>query len=119
MKIFENVTDEQVELLGFDPRLVKPVNLIISRLLVLPPCGRTGHAPHESDSHLPHDSLDGTNGAHQADFRYGALKGHRGARRRRCPRGDGDAAPANAPASTTDEEKKGILDLFGGGNKNN
>ena len=39
-KIFENVTDEQVDLLGFDPRLIKPLNLIITRLLVLPPCGR-------------------------------------------------------------------------------
>ena len=39
-KIFENVTDEQVDLLGFNPRLVKPLNIIITRLLVLPPCGR-------------------------------------------------------------------------------
>lgn len=40
LKIFENVTDEQVDLLGFNPSLVKPVNLIITRLLVLPPCAR-------------------------------------------------------------------------------
>jgi len=39
-KIFENVTDEQVDLLGFNPNLVKPLNLIITRLLVLPPCAR-------------------------------------------------------------------------------
>lgn len=40
IKIFESVTDEQVDLLGFDPRLVKPMNLVITRLLVLPPCAR-------------------------------------------------------------------------------
>ena len=39
-KILENVSDEQVELLGFNPKLVKPLNLIITHLLVLPPCAR-------------------------------------------------------------------------------
>ena len=39
-QIFEGVTDEQVELLGFNPRLIKPLNLIISVLPVLPPCAR-------------------------------------------------------------------------------
>lgn len=39
-KIFEYVSDEQVDLLGFDPKLVKPQNLIITKLLVLPPCAR-------------------------------------------------------------------------------
>jgi DNA-directed RNA polymerase beta' subunit len=39
-QIFEGVTDEQVELLGFNPRLIKPLNLIIGVLPVLPPCAR-------------------------------------------------------------------------------
>ena len=40
MKIFENATDENIETLGFNPKLIKPGNLIITHLLVLPPCAR-------------------------------------------------------------------------------
>jgi len=40
IKIFENATDEDVETLGFNPKLVKPMNLIITHVLVLPPCAR-------------------------------------------------------------------------------
>lgn len=40
VKVFETITDDQIDILGFDPRLVRPMNLIITRLLVLPPCAR-------------------------------------------------------------------------------
>jgi DNA-directed RNA polymerase beta' subunit len=39
-KVFDNVTDEQVRLLGFDPDLIHPRSYIISAMLVIPPCAR-------------------------------------------------------------------------------
>jgi DNA-directed RNA polymerase beta' subunit len=39
-KIFDNITDEDVELLGFDPSLVHPRNYIMSIFPVIPPCCR-------------------------------------------------------------------------------
>jgi DNA-directed RNA polymerase beta' subunit len=39
-KILDNILDEDVELLGFDPSLCHPKNFIISILPVLPPCDR-------------------------------------------------------------------------------
>ena len=39
-KIFDNVSDRDVEMLGFDPKRVHPRNLIMTVLPVLPPCSR-------------------------------------------------------------------------------
>ena len=39
-KVFDNITNEDVQLLGFDPELSHPRNFIISLLPVLPPCDR-------------------------------------------------------------------------------
>ena len=39
-KIFERVSDKDIELLGFDPQNSRPINLIIQVLPVLPPCAR-------------------------------------------------------------------------------
>lgn len=39
-KIFDNVSDKDVELLGFNPKLLHPKNLILSVLPVLPPVSR-------------------------------------------------------------------------------
>ena len=39
-RIFDNITDEDVKLCGFDPKLVKPGNLILSTLPVIPPSTR-------------------------------------------------------------------------------
>lgn len=39
-KIFDNIPDEDVELLGFNPSLTHPRNFIISKLPVCPPCDR-------------------------------------------------------------------------------
>jgi len=39
-KVFDNISNEDVELLGFDPLLCHPKNFIISILPVLPPCDR-------------------------------------------------------------------------------
>lgn len=39
-KSFDNIIDEDVELLGFDPKLTHPKNFIITMLPVLPPCDR-------------------------------------------------------------------------------
>jgi DNA-directed RNA polymerase beta' subunit len=39
-KLFDNISNEDVELLGFDPLLCHPKNFIISVLPVLPPCDR-------------------------------------------------------------------------------
>lgn len=39
-KIFDSVTNEDVELLGMDIKVVHPRNFIIKNLLVLPPCDR-------------------------------------------------------------------------------
>lgn len=38
--IFECISDEHVDTLGFNPKLVHPKNLILTHLLVLPPCAR-------------------------------------------------------------------------------
>jgi DNA-directed RNA polymerase beta' subunit len=40
LKIFNNILDEDVRLLGLDPNLVHPRNFIITVLPVLPPCDR-------------------------------------------------------------------------------
>lgn len=39
-KMFDNLTNDDVSLLGFDPALIHPRNLIISVLPVIPPCSR-------------------------------------------------------------------------------
>lgn len=39
-KMFDNLTDDDVRLMGFDPTLVHPRNLVLTSILVLPPCGR-------------------------------------------------------------------------------
>lgn len=39
-KVFDNISNDDVELLGFDPALCHPRNFIISVLPVLPPCDR-------------------------------------------------------------------------------
>jgi DNA-directed RNA polymerase beta' subunit len=39
-KVFDNIKDSDVELLGFDPTLIHPKNLILSALPVLPPISR-------------------------------------------------------------------------------
>lgn len=40
LKLFETVTNGNVETLGFNPKLIHPKNLVIQSLLVLPPCAR-------------------------------------------------------------------------------
>ena len=37
-KIFDNISDEDVRIVGFDPALVHPRNFIMTMFLVLPPC---------------------------------------------------------------------------------
>lgn len=39
-KIFDNVPDEDVEMMGFNPQLIHPRNMIMSVFPVLPPCAR-------------------------------------------------------------------------------
>lgn len=39
-KIFDNVPDEDVVLMGFDPKLMHPRNLILTDIPVIPPCAR-------------------------------------------------------------------------------
>lgn len=39
-KIFENISDEDVELLGFNPKVTHPCSLILTVIPVLPPCDR-------------------------------------------------------------------------------
>jgi DNA-directed RNA polymerase beta' subunit len=39
-RIFDNISDEDIELAGFNPKMIHPRNFIISNLLVLPPCCR-------------------------------------------------------------------------------
>lgn len=39
-KIFDNISDQDVKLIGLDPELVHPRNLIITILPVIPPCDR-------------------------------------------------------------------------------
>lgn len=36
----DNITDDDVRLLGFDPELIHPRNYILTKLLVIPPCDR-------------------------------------------------------------------------------
>ena len=40
LKILDNISDDDVRLMGFDPELVHPRNYIIQNLLVIPPCDR-------------------------------------------------------------------------------
>ena len=40
VKIFENISDDDIETLGFNTKLIHPRNLILTNLLVLPPCAR-------------------------------------------------------------------------------
>ncbi len=53
-KIFDNILDEDIELLGFDPQLVHPKNLIMEMLPVLPICDRPFV---KADGHLCDDDL--------------------------------------------------------------
>jgi len=39
-RILDKVVDKDVELMGFDPKMVHPRNFVLSKLLVLPPCCR-------------------------------------------------------------------------------
>uniref|UniRef100_A0A6C0EMI0 DNA-directed RNA polymerase n=1 Tax=viral metagenome TaxID=1070528 RepID=A0A6C0EMI0_9ZZZZ len=39
-KIFDNILDEDVIMLGFDPERIRPRNLVLTVLPVLPPCSR-------------------------------------------------------------------------------
>jgi len=39
-RIFEEIKDEDVELMGFNPKLVRPINFIMTIFPVLPPCAR-------------------------------------------------------------------------------
>lgn len=39
-KIFDNVRDEDVELLGFNPKMTHPRNLVLTCIPVIPPCSR-------------------------------------------------------------------------------
>lgn len=38
--VFENISDDDISLIGFDPTKIKPINLIITSLVVLPPISR-------------------------------------------------------------------------------
>lgn len=40
LRRFQNVTDDQIKLLGFDPNLVHPKNCIFTKFPVLPTCCR-------------------------------------------------------------------------------
>ena len=53
-KIFDNILDEDIELLGFDPKVVHPKNLIMEMLPVLPICDRPFV---KADGHLCDDDL--------------------------------------------------------------
>jgi len=39
-KIFDNISEDDVKLLGFDPKRMQPKNLILTVLPVIPPCSR-------------------------------------------------------------------------------
>jgi DNA-directed RNA polymerase beta' subunit len=39
-RIFDNISDEDIEMLGFDPTRIHPRNLILTVLPVIPPCSR-------------------------------------------------------------------------------
>ncbi len=54
-KIFSNVRDCDIELLGFDPKYVHPVRLIITNLLIVPPCVRP--FIRSDDGEVSHDDL--------------------------------------------------------------
>ena len=53
-KIFDNIHDEDVELLGFNPKVVHPKNFILSVLPVIPPCSR---CPVIVDGNISDDDL--------------------------------------------------------------
>lgn len=53
-KIFDNISDEDVDLLGFDPKYTHPKNLIMCVMPVIPPCDR----PYvKVDGHICDDDL--------------------------------------------------------------
>lgn len=53
-KIFDNVQDDDVRMLGMDPKLIHPRNLILTVLPVIPPCSR----PYvKSDGNICDDDL--------------------------------------------------------------
>lgn len=54
-KIFSNIRECDIELLGFDPKYVHPVRLIITNLLVVPPCVRP--FIRSDDGEVSHDDL--------------------------------------------------------------
>jgi DNA-directed RNA polymerase beta' subunit len=39
-KVFDEITDTDIELLGFNPHMIRPINLIMSVFPVIPPCAR-------------------------------------------------------------------------------
>jgi len=53
-KIFDDIPDEDVLLLGFDPDRIHPRNLVITCLLVIPPCARP---PVITDGNICDDDL--------------------------------------------------------------
>ena len=53
-KIFDNIEDEDIELLGFNPERVHPKNFILSVLPVIPPCSR---CPVIVDGNISDDDL--------------------------------------------------------------
>ena len=53
-KIFDNITDDHVRILGFDPKLIHPKNLILTVLPVMPPSAR---APVITENHICDDDL--------------------------------------------------------------
>lgn len=53
-KTFDNVLDEDIELLGFDPKLVRPSSFIMTVFPVIPPCARP---PVISDGIMSDDDL--------------------------------------------------------------
>lgn len=53
-KIFDNISDEDVDLIGFDPKYTHPKNLIMTVMPVIPPCDR----PYvKVDGHICDDDL--------------------------------------------------------------
>lgn len=54
LKIFDDISDEDVEALGFNPKLIHPRNLIIVNLPVIPPCCRPVVV---TDSNISDDDL--------------------------------------------------------------
>jgi DNA-directed RNA polymerase subunit A' len=66
-KIFSEIRNCDVELLGLDPKYVHPMKLIIKNLLVLPPCARPfiklddGDASHDDLTHKYNDIIKTNN----------------------------------------------------------